>query len=118
MLRELSWRDRLIVIALTIFAVGAFVFWVAVVYRAETKVAPQAGGQYIEGVVAQPRYVNPILSQTSDADADLVELLYAGLFDYDTTGALIKDMASDYAIAEDGKLYTVYLRRGLSLIHI
>lgn len=112
-MRELSWRDRLIVIALTIFTVGAFVFWVAVVYRAETKVAPQAGGQYIEGVVAQPRYVNPILSQTSDADADLVELLYAGLFDYDTTGALIKDMASDYVIAEDGKLYTVYLRRDI-----
>lgn len=95
------------------FAAGAFVFWVAAVYRAETKVVPQAGGQYIEGVVAQPRYVNPILSQTSDADADLVELLYAGLFDYDTTGALIKDMASDYAITEDGKLYTVYLRRGI-----
>lgn len=92
---------------------GALFFWLGAVYFSQTQTVPRIGGQYIEGVVAQPRYVNPILSQTSDADSDLVELIYAGLFDYDTAGALEKDMASDYTISEDGKLYTIYLRRGI-----
>lgn len=78
-----------------------------------TKPVPDFGGQYIEGVVAQPRYINPILSQTSDADADLVELLYAGLFRYDRTGGVEKYIASDYQISEDGGTYTVFLRPGV-----
>ncbi|MFA9262273.1 MAG: ABC transporter substrate-binding protein [Undibacterium sp.] len=78
-----------------------------------TKVAPDFGGQYIEGVVAQPRYINPILSQTSDADADLVELIYASLFRYGSEGKLEKYIASDSSISEDGKIYTVFLKPGV-----
>lgn len=74
---------------------------------------PDFGGQYIEGVVAQPRYINPILSQTSDADADLVELLYAGLFHYDGAGNIEKQIASDYQVSEDKRVYTVFLRPGV-----
>lgn len=93
--------------------VGAFLFWLSAGYLALTKPVPDFGGQYIEGMVAQPRYINPILSQTSDADADLVELLYAGLFRYDRTGSVEKHIASDYQVSEDGRTYTVFLRPGV-----
>ncbi|TXH06724.1 MAG: hypothetical protein E6Q06_05090 [Candidatus Moraniibacteriota bacterium] len=110
MYRAFAPRDRFILLSLIILALGAFVFWISAGYLAMTKPVPDFGGQYIEGVVAQPRYINPILSQTSDADADLVELLYAGLFRYDVAGRLEKHVASDYQISEDGKTYTVFLR--------
>ncbi len=111
--RALSSRDRFIFFSLVIVAAGAFLFWVSAGYLAMTKPVPDFGGQYIEGVVAQPRYINPILSQTSDADADLVELLYAGLFRYDRTGKVEKYIASDYQVSEDGRTYTVFLRPGV-----
>ena len=98
---------------LALIALGTLLFWLAAGYLALTKVVPAMGGHYIEGVVAQPRYINPILSQTSDADADLVELLYAGLFRYSSEGKLEKHIASDYTVSEDGKIYTVFLLPGV-----
>lgn len=98
---------------LATIALGALLFWLSAGYITLTKVVPDYGGQYIEGVVAQPRYINPILSQTSDADADLVELIYAGLFRYSGEGKLQKHIASDYSVSEDGKVYTVFLKPGV-----
>lgn len=83
------------------------------IYLSSTRAIPKIGGQYVEGVVAQPRYINPILSQTSDADADLAELLYTGLFDYDARGNLVKRIASDYNVSDDGKTYTIFLKPGI-----
>lgn len=103
-------RDQIIFGLLAAVAFSAIVFWFSAGYLALTKVVPDTGGQYIEGVVAQPRYINPILSQTSDADADLVELIYSGLFRYSGDGKLEKHIASDYSISEDGKTYTIFLK--------
>jgi len=111
--RALSLGDRLVFGLLSVVALGAFIFWLSAGYLALTQAVPDHGGQYIEGVVAQPRYINPILSQTSDADADLVELIYAGLFHYGKDGKLEKHIANDYQISEDGRTYTVYLRPGV-----
>jgi peptide/nickel transport system substrate-binding protein len=95
---------------LATIASGSLAFWILAGYFSLTKPVPDYGGQYIEGVVAQPRYINPILSQTSDADADLVELMYSGLFRYGDTGRLEKNIARDFQISEDGRTYTVFLR--------
>ena len=55
-------------------------------------------------------YINSLLSQTSKADADLVQLVYSGLMKYDARGNLEKDLARDYEISEDKKTYTFHLR--------
>ena len=72
---------------------GALLFWLGALYVASTKAVPDYGGEYTEGLVSQPRYINPILSQTSEADADLAELIYSGLFTYDAEGKLQKSLA-------------------------
>ena len=92
---------------------GALLFWLGAGYRALTKSVPDYGGQYTEGVVAQPRYLNPLLSQTSDADADIVELLYAGLFRYESSGKIVPHIAQDFQISDDGRSYIVFLRPGV-----
>ncbi|MFZ2984751.1 MAG: ABC transporter substrate-binding protein, partial [Candidatus Moraniibacteriota bacterium] len=105
-------RDKMIVSFFVVTGTIALLFWLGAVYMVSTREVPKAGGEYTEGVAAQPRYVNPILSQTSGADADLVELIYSGLFSYDAAGNLVKRLAAGYTVSSDGKLYTITLRPG------
>ena len=105
-------RDRILVSFVILVGVGALFFWFGVLYITATKPLPKQGGEYTEGIDAQPRYINPILSQTSEADADLVELIYSSLFGYDPSGKLIERLAKEYSISEDGKVYTVTLIAG------
>ncbi len=110
--QALKMRDKIVVSFFAVAGTVALLFWLGALYVVSTKAVPKAGGEYTEGVAGQPRYVNPILSQTSEADADLVELIYSGLFSYDASGNLVKRLAADYNISEDGKIYTVTLRPG------
>ncbi|MEI8096891.1 MAG: ABC transporter substrate-binding protein, partial [Candidatus Moraniibacteriota bacterium] len=105
-------RDKIIVSFFAVVGVIALLFWLGALYMVSTKSVPKVGGEYTEGIASQPRYINPILSQTSEADADLVELIYSGLFGYDATGNLVKRLAEDYSISSDGKIYTITLRSG------
>ena len=89
---------------------SAVLFWIGAVYISTTKPLPASGGTYTEGVVGQPSYINPLLSQTSDADADIATLIYSGLFSYDTQGLLQPNLASGYEVSADGMTYTVTLK--------
>lgn len=105
-------RDRILVAFFAISGTAALLFWLGALYVTSTIAVPKAGGEYTEGIAAQPRYINPILSQTSEADADLSQLIYSGLFGYDEKGSLTKRLAADWNVSEDGKVYTVTLRQG------
>lgn len=67
----------------------------------------------MEGISGQPIYINPLLSQTSEADADLVQLIFSGLLKYDREGNLISDLAESYEISEDKKTYTFHLKQNI-----
>ncbi len=73
---------------------------------------PTEGGKYTEAIVGIPQFINPIL-QTSDADKDISSLIFSGLLSYDTQGTLTTDLAKDYTISEDGKVYTFSLREDI-----
>lgn len=90
---------------------AAFVFWLNVFYINLTEEIPKNGGEYTEGIVGQPLYVNPVISQTSEADSDLAQLIYSGLFKYDKSGNVVPDLAEGYSISDDKKEYKVYLRK-------
>lgn len=111
--RALSVRDRILVLIFVCIGTGALLFWLGALYVASTKMVPDYGGEYTEGIVSQPRYVNPILSQTSEADADISELVFSGLFGYDAEGKLEKRLIEDYTISENGQVYTLTLKRGV-----
>lgn len=105
-------RDRVLVAFFAISGTATLLFWLGALYVTSTVAVPKAGGEYTEGIAAQPRYINPILSQTSEADADLSQLIYSGLFGYDKDGNLTKRLAADWNVSEDGKVYNVILRQG------
>lgn len=80
---------------------------------AATEVVPDRGGQYVEGIVGQPQYINPIFSSANMADADLVHAVYDGLFEYGPDGRVREKLAEHYSVSEDRKTYTVTLRSGV-----
>ena len=73
---------------------------------------PMEGGSVTEGILGTPRFVNPALA-TTDADRDLVSLIYSGLMRKNTSGGLINDIAREYQISEDGLAYTFELREDI-----
>ncbi len=72
--------------------------------------APQVGGSYTEGLLKEPRAVNPIYSLTSDTDRDITRLVFSRLLTYDGEGNPEPDLAEKFEVSEDGKIYTLYLR--------
>ncbi|OGI22262.1 MAG: hypothetical protein A2808_02675 [Candidatus Moranbacteria bacterium RIFCSPHIGHO2_01_FULL_55_24] len=108
----MSYRDRVLATIVLSVAAVALVFWFGALYVASTTEVPEHGGEYTEGIAAQPRYINPILSQTSDADADLVQLMYAGLFAVDQEGKVVKRLADNYEVSDEGRVYTITLKHG------
>jgi peptide/nickel transport system substrate-binding protein len=74
---------------------------------------PARGGMVTEGIVGSPRFINPVLA-TTDADRDLATLVYSGLLKATPEGSYIPDLAADYELSQDGSVYTVILREGLT----
>jgi peptide/nickel transport system substrate-binding protein len=91
----------------------SFIIWINAIYLHVTRPVPKAGGEYSEGIVGQPLYINPLLSQTSEADSDLTQLVYSGLFKYDKDGNIVNDLAQSYDVSADHLQYTVHLRQGV-----
>ena len=81
-------------------------------YVKNTKVIPAKGGEYTEGVIGFPRWIQPIYSPLSGVDRNLVELIFSGLIKYEN-GKPVPDLASHYKILEKGKVYEVYLKKNL-----
>lgn len=110
----MNFKEKVAVSSLLLVIGAAFVFWIGTFYYHFTVAVPKNGGEYIEGVVGQPLYINPLLSQTSEADGDLTRLIYSGLFKYDKNGNVVNDLAQGYVVSDDQKTYTIKLRQGAS----
>ncbi len=82
-------------------------------YLSQTKIIPQAGGHYIEGITGEPRNINPILCQTNEVDEDLTTLIFSGLFSYDDEANIVSDLAESYMVGDFGKVYDVVLKKNI-----
>jgi peptide/nickel transport system substrate-binding protein len=81
--------------------------------RSKTKLIPQSGGTYTEGAVGQPHYVNPLLANMSDVDADISRLVFSGLFRLDENLNLQNDLTDSYQVADNQRDYTIKLKPNL-----
>lgn len=89
----------------------------AMVNRAFMVEVPAYGGSFTEGVLGTPAHINPLLASGeigSDADRDLVMLIYSGLLRADGEGGMIFDLADRYEISDDGLVYTFKLKKNLT----
>ncbi|MDB5254515.1 MAG: family 5 extracellular solute-binding protein peptide/nickel transport system substrate-binding [Parcubacteria group bacterium] len=70
---------------------------------------PIRGGSLVEGVVGNPRFINPVLAIT-DADKNLTNLVYSGLVKLTSDLKTENDLADSIAVSDDGLIYTVHIR--------
>jgi peptide/nickel transport system substrate-binding protein len=113
LIQALPRRERFFAWGLIVVSAVGLLAWLIALYISATMPIPKAGGKYIEGIVGQPAYINPLLSQTSESDADLSALVYAGLFVHDASGQPMPRLAESFALSSDGKEYTVKLRENI-----
>lgn len=109
---HISQKERRLYILLLIIVIFSLIGIFSRIYLRNTKAVPQIGGHYTEGVLGEPRTINPILA-IRDTDRDITNLIYSGLFTYDGNGNLVNDLAESYEIDEDGKNYTINLRQNV-----
>jgi ABC-type transport system substrate-binding protein len=79
-------------------------------YLAETIIVPTNGGEYIEAISGEVKYLNPILAQT-DAEKSISHLMFSGLIKVSADGSIVPELAEKYEISPDGKKYTFFLRK-------
>ncbi len=69
---------------------------------------PAQGGTLTEGVVGNPRFINPVLA-ISEADKNLSALVYSGLVRLTSGGEIQNDLAKEVVVSDDRRTYTVRL---------
>ncbi len=90
----------------------SFSFLLLNFYFKNTEKVPAEGGTLIEGVIGQPRFINPVYAN-SDVDRDLVQLIFSGLMKYDENLNIVPDLAERYEIEQEGRVYKFYLKENL-----
>lgn len=103
----------MVVFAMLILIIASSNYLAINYYLKNTKEVPASGGEYAEGIVGQPRFINPILAQTNDVDSDISSIIYSGLLKLNEKGNLVNDIAERYEISEDKLVYTFYLKKGV-----
>jgi len=73
---------------------------------------PMYGGSITEGIIGTPRFINPALA-SSDADQDMVSLIYSGLMRKNPDGSITPDLAENYEVSKDGLEYIFTLKNNL-----
>jgi peptide/nickel transport system substrate-binding protein len=97
-------RISFLIFALSLFFLGGRF------YLNHLQVVPVKGGEYVEGLIGSPQYINPLYASYSDVDSDISSLIFSSLLKRNKDGQLINDLAINYEISKDNKAYTFQLR--------
>ncbi len=100
--KNLSRPERWIFVVAGLIFVIAFIFTASNVLYGSTEPVPVSGGEYIEGVIGQPVFINPVLAN-SEADRDLTELVFSNL----------SDLAESYKKNENAQVWNVRLKENI-----
>jgi len=108
----LSKKEKIIFLCFFSCFILSFIFLGSHFYFYNTEIKPSKGGIITEGLVGQPRFINPVLAST-DVDRNLMEIVFAGLMKYDSQGNIVGDLAEYYQISQDGKNYEIKLKENV-----
>lgn len=70
------------------------------------------GGTYVEGTVGTIKTLNPLYA-SNESELALSRIMFSSLFKMDNTGHLNTDLVKEYSISEDGKTYTLELKKNV-----
>lgn len=81
-------------------------------YQEVSEPAPAHGGTFVEGVIGEFNFLNPILAQT-DLDRDVSKLVFCGLTNFDPISNAVVDGIADHTLSPDQRTYTFTLKENL-----
>ena len=99
---------KILILLCFIFVISSFLL----VKNARNKIltaVPISGGEWTEGIIGSPRFINPVLA-VSNVDKDLTNIVYSGLMKKDKAGQIQTALAASYTVSENSLVYTVSLR--------
>jgi peptide/nickel transport system substrate-binding protein len=99
----LTKKERMTFVLAIAGAVVSFAVVAGIVIAQTTKAVPAAGGEYTEGMLGQPEYINPVIA-SSQTDLDLVKMVYSNL----------PDISDSITPSADLKTWDVRLKQGLT----
>ncbi|HEX3099710.1 MAG TPA: peptide ABC transporter substrate-binding protein [Patescibacteria group bacterium] len=103
-------REKITLAVLLVLVLASGFYSGGKLYANFTESVPANGSSYREGIIGQPRFINPLLA-TSETDRSIVKLVFAGLYKLDSTGAVVPDMADGMpAVSDNDQEYTVKLK--------
>lgn len=105
-------REKVRILAVIAIALISFGFLSARLIRRVTVPVPAIGGFIREGMIGEPRFLNPVLA-SSDTDRGISTLVFSKLISYDQDGNVSPDLAKSVDISSDGKTYSLRLREGI-----
>ncbi len=108
----LSKKEKISFVVFFILTLVSFIFLASNFYLKNTEIKAASGGTYREGILGQPRFINPIYAN-SDSDRDLVQLIFSGLMKYNENMEIVPDLAEKYELSSNGEDYTFYLRKNI-----
>ncbi len=106
-------KERLSIKIFWLIIFLSLIFFSIRFYFVHLKLVPAIGGEYSEVLIGTPRYINPVLSPANEVDLDISKLLFSGLLRYDKNQKLVPDLASNFQISEDQKIYTFFLKNNI-----
>jgi peptide/nickel transport system substrate-binding protein len=98
----LTRQERTIFLISSATATASFAVIAVIFLASATKAIPVPGGEYTEGVLGQPEYVNPVTA-TTETDLGLVKMIYSN----------VDDIADKIEASSSGKVWTVRLKENL-----
>ncbi|HRY60164.1 MAG TPA: peptide ABC transporter substrate-binding protein [Patescibacteria group bacterium] len=112
LLKKLSLIEKIIVSILLVLVIadlfGAFSF----IFNKGGNILPTKGGILVEGMVGQPKFINPLYAK-SEVDKALSSLVFSGLVAYDKQRRIVPGLAQSWDVSENKQDYTFYLKKNV-----
>lgn len=102
LIRALSKKEQLALFAATLIFLGAAITYGTLYFQTKTETAASSGGEFREGVVGQPTFINPV-SPSTEADRDISRLVFSS----------VAQAAESVKRSEDGRTWNVRLKENI-----
>lgn len=111
--KTFSFKEKLLFLFFLLVFVFSFFFLMQNVWNKNTMLVPAYGGCLKEGVLGQPKHINPIYSSASDLDKDIVQLVFSGLMKYGKDGSIENDLIESYFFEDEGRTFNFKLKENV-----
>lgn len=101
-LKSLTKKEKVFLYSAIAVFFASSLLWFGYFINKNTVSVPVESGSYSEGIIGQPKFMNPVISNT-DIDRDLSQIVYSDL----------TELMDHYTVDAEGKTWNVFLKSDL-----